>query len=124
MDFVIVFIVSAFFLMLIGVAMAFGRSPAYRPDRQYVLKLMKGVADRTTSEQAWDMLIGYPISHDPELEDIRRQIVDIHEGNADIPAARQGINGYIYDRESRQRLHKVIDQLEKLIEESPVIREF
>lgn len=124
MEFLIVFIVSAFFLLLIGVAMAFGKSPSYRPDRHYVLTLIKGVEDRTTTEQAWDMLIGYPISHDPELETIRRQLVDIHEGRAGMPAARQGINGYIYDRESRQRLQKVIVDLEKLIDESPVIREF
>ncbi|QEW05412.1 hypothetical protein [Nitrincola iocasae] len=124
MEFLIVFIVSAFFLLLIGVAMSFGKSPSYRPDRHYVLKLMKGVEDRTTTDQAWDMLIGYPINHDPELEAIRRQLVDIHEGHAGVPAARQGINGYIYDRESRQRLQKIIVQLERLIEESPVIREF
>ncbi len=124
MEFLIVFIVSAFFLLLIGVAMSFGKSPSYRPDRHYVLKLMKGVEDRTTTDQAWDMLIGYPINHDPELEAIRRQLVDIHEGHSGVPAARQGINGYIYDRESRQRLQKIIIQLERLIEESPVIREF
>jgi hypothetical protein len=124
MDFLLVFIVSAFFLLLIGVAMAFGKSPSYRPDRDYVLKLMKGVEERTTTEQAWDMLIGYPISHDPELEAIRRQLVELHEGSADMPPARQGINGYIYDRESRQRLQRVIAELEKLIEESPVTREF
>lgn len=58
MEFLIVFIVSAFFLLLIGVAMSFGKSPSYRPDRHYVLKLMKGVEDRTTTDQAWDMLIG------------------------------------------------------------------
>ena len=85
---------------------------------------MKGVEDGTTSEQAWDMLIGYPISHDPELEAIRRQLVELHEGSFDRPPARQGINGYIYDRESRQRLIPVIIQLEKLIEESPVTKEF
>ncbi|WP_417583529.1 hypothetical protein [Nitrincola sp.] len=124
MEFLIVFVVSAFFLALIGVAMAFGKSPSYRPDRHYVLKLIKGVEDRTTTEQAWDMLIGYPISHDPELEAIRRQLVELHEGNLDRPAARQGINGYIYDRESRQRLQSVVIQLEKLIAESPVTREF
>lgn len=124
MDFFLVFIVSTFFLLMVGLAMAFGKSPSYRPDRDYVLKLMKGIEDRTTTEQRWDMLIGYPISHDPELEVIRRQLIAFHEGSSDMPPARQGINGYIYDRESRQRLQKIIVELEKLIEKSPVFREF
>ncbi|KDE39658.1 MAG: hypothetical protein ACK4L8_15255 [Nitrincola lacisaponensis] len=124
MEFLIVFIVSAVFLLLIGVAMAFGKSPSYRPDRQYVLDLIKGIETRTTSPQAWDMLIGYPISHDPELEAIRRWLVALHEGTDGHKPAREGINGYIYDRESRQRLVAVIERLEKLIAEAPVTREF
>lgn len=124
MEFFIVFIVSAFFLMLIGIAMAFGKSPSYRPDRSYVLKLIKGIEDKTTTPQSWDMLIGYPISHDPELENIRRWLVSIHEGTDGQKPAREGINGYIYDRETRSRLGPVITQLEKLIEETPILKEF
>lgn len=124
MEFLIVFIVSAVFLLLIGVAMAFGKSPSYRPDRAYVLKLMKGIEDKTTTQQSWDMLIGYPISHDPELENIRRWLVSIHEGTDGQKPAREGINGYIYDRETRGRIIPVIKQLEKLINEAPIIREF
>ncbi|WP_151671579.1 hypothetical protein [Nitrincola schmidtii] len=124
MEFFIVFFVSAVFLLLIGIAMAFGKSPSYRPDRAYVLKLIKGIEDQTTSPQSWDMLIGYPISHDPELENIRRWLVAIHEGTDGQKPAREGINGFIYDRESRARLAPVIVQLEKLIEETPVTKEF
>lgn len=124
MEFLIVFFVSAFFLMLIGIAMAFGKSPSYRPDREYVLKLMKGIEEKTTSPQSWDMLIGYPISHDPELEQIRRMLVALHEGTDGNKAQREGINGYIYDRESRARLIPIIERLERLIEEAPVIKEF
>ncbi|MCD8512222.1 MAG: hypothetical protein LRY63_01490 [Nitrincola sp.] len=124
MEFFIVFIVSAFFLLLIGVALAFGKTPSYRPDRSYVLGLIKGIENQTTTPQAWDMLIGYPISHDPELEEIRRQLVAMHEGTDGYKPSREGINGYIYDRESRERLQQVIIKLEKLIENTPVTREF
>lgn len=124
MEFFIVFVVSAVFLLLVGVAMAFGKSPSYRPDRTYVLDLLKGIEEQTTSPQAWDMLIGYPISHDPELEKIRRWLVAMHEGTDGFKPAREGINGYIYDRESRARLVPVIQQLEKLIDQTPSIREF
>lgn len=124
MEFIIVFVVSAIFLSLIGVAMAFGKSPGYRPDRTYVLTLLKGIEDQTTSSQAWDMFIGYPISHDPELENIRRWVVAMHEGTDGYKPAREGINGFVYDRESRSRLNLVIIQLEKLINETPITKSF
>ncbi len=124
MEFIIIFVVSAFFLLLVGCAMAFGKSPSYRPTREYVLKLIKGIEDQSTTQQAWDMLIGYPINHDPELENIRRWLVSMHEGTDGFDPAREGINGYIYDKQSRHRLKAVIDQLEKLIKESPITKEF
>ena len=124
MEFLIVFFVSAVFLMLIAVALSFGKSPSYRPDREYVLKLIIGIEDKTTTQQSWDILIGYPISHDPELENIRRWLVAIHEGTDGNIPAREGINGYIYDRDTRERLLPVMRSLKKLIEETAVTREF
>lgn len=124
MEFFILFIVTAIFLLLVGVALSFGKSPSYRPDRHYVLKLLKGIEDASTSPQAWDMFIGFPISHDPELEDIRRQLVAMHEGTDGYPAAREGINGFIYDREARERMRLVRMRLETLIETSPVLKDF
>ncbi|EXJ09416.1 MULTISPECIES: hypothetical protein [Nitrincola] len=123
-EFFVIFVISALFLGLVGVALAFGRSPSYRPDRGYVLKLLRGIQDGTTEAHVWDMFIGYPIGHDPELELLRREIVAIHEGDEKHPPAPSGINDFIYDRETRKRLLVIEQKLETLIESQPIIRDF
>lgn len=111
-------------MILIVVAMTFGKPVGYRPSRQSVLLLLRGIEDGSTRQEAWDMFLGYPVSHDPELEAIRRELVALHEGLDGTVAAKEGISGYIYDREGRARVAKVTAQLEKLISDEPGFREF
>ncbi|RAU18176.1 hypothetical protein DN062_08015 [Nitrincola tibetensis] len=123
-EFFIIFVISAIFIGLVGISLAFGRSPSYRPERAYVLKLLQGIQDGTTEPHVWDMFIGYPIGHDPELELVRREIVAIHEGDENHPPALSGINDFIYDRETRKRLSVIEQKLETLIKNQPIVKDF
>jgi len=123
-QFIVVFLITLCVMILIVVAMMFGKPIGYRPSRQDTLKLLRGVEDGTTRQEAWDMFLGYPVSHDPELEAIRRQLVVLHEGLDGTTAVKEGLSGYIYDRAGRARVAKVTEQLEKLINEEPRFREF
>ncbi|WP_151702733.1 hypothetical protein [Nitrincola alkalilacustris] len=123
-QFIAVFLVTLCVMILIVLAMMFGKPIGYRPSRESVLLLLRGIEDGSTRQEAWDMFLGYPVSHDPELEAIRRQLVTLHEGLDGATAAKEGLSGYIYDREGRARVAKFTAQLEKLINEEPGFREF
>ncbi|WP_409523581.1 hypothetical protein [Nitrincola sp. MINF-07-Sa-05] len=123
-QFIVVFLITLCVLILIVVAMVFGKPLGYRPSRQYALQLLRGVEDGTTRQEAWDMFLGYPVSHDPELEAIRRQLVALHEGMDGGAPANQGLGDYIYDRAGRARVAKLVPVLEKLISDEPGFREF
>lgn len=123
-EFVPVFVFTLILLVLLVVFMSFGRLPAYRPTRRQIRELMAGVLDRTTSVEGWELFLGLPISHDPELETIRRRCVAIHEGSEGQRAAGGGLDGYLYDQDGRQRIAKVLADLDELIRKEPIIREF
>lgn len=123
-EFIPIFIVTLGLLLVLAVGLAFGRSPTYRPERTEVRELIAGVLNKTTRVEAWDTFVGLPIVHDTELEAIRRRCLRIHEGDDQQRAAKTGIGSAIYDREGRERLVEVLDELDRLIRETPVYREF
>lgn len=124
MEFIAVFLVCLLVLAILVVGLAFGRAPAYRPERGGVLELLQGIADRSTSEQAWSLFIHTPISHDAELETFRVRCYQFDQGESDGTAARPGINGYIYDAAGREFIAKVAEDLEKMIREAPLSVDF
>lgn len=123
-EFLLIFAVTLVVLILIVVAMVFGKPLGYRPSRQSVLELLRGIDAGTTRQEAWDMFLGHPVSHDPELEAIRRELVMLHEGMDGQGPAPSGIGDYIYDRATRARVAGITAKLEKLIADEPSIREF
>ena len=123
-EFLIAFLVS---LLLIGglvAALIWGRAPTWRPDRRKVLDLMQRVQAGTARRDEWEMFVGLPLLHDPELEEIRRRCVTIHEGDEQHPPAADGLEPYLYDRAARARLAEVQTELERLIEREPFYRRF
>ncbi|MFC6671297.1 hypothetical protein [Marinobacterium aestuariivivens] len=124
MEFVAAFVVTLLVLCLMAVALHFGRSPTYRPSRTEVLDLLQGVLDGSTSRQRWDLFIGLPVHHDPELEKVRRRCLVLQEGDDEQPAAGEGLDGLLFDRAGRERLGHIVDDLRTLIAREPVYREF
>ena len=124
MEFVAVFLVCLLVLVILVVGLAFGRTPAYRPERQYVLHLLRGISDRTTSESAWSLFVHTPVSPDVELETFSYRCYQFDQGESDECRSRPGINGYIYDSKGREFIAKVADDLEKMIREAPLSVDF
>lgn len=123
-EFLPVFLLTLLLFVLLVGFIGFGRVPTYRPRRTDVRALIAGVLEGTTSAESWDLFIGMPIQHDPPLEEIRRRCVCIHEGLDGEVAAGGGLNGYLYDRAGRERLARVLEQLDELIRQTPVYRSF
>ncbi len=123
-EFVLVFGLTLTFLLILVFFLSFGRAPAYRPTREEIRDTLAGVLNRTTSVEAWGMFLGLPILHDAELEQLRRRCINIHEGLDGEKAASGGMDGYLYDRAGRERIKRVLDELERIIREAPITREF
>lgn len=124
MEFIAAFVVTLLILCLMAAALHFGRSPIYRPSRAEVLALLQGVLNGTTTREQWDLFVGLPMHHDPELEDIRRCCLVLQEGNDDEPAAGEGLDGYLFDRAGRERMAAIVGELQRLIDKEPVYRQF
>lgn len=124
MEFIAAFAVTLLVLCLMAAALHFGRSPTYRPSRQDIQRLLLGVLEGSTTREQWDLFVGLPIHHDPELEAIRHRCVALQEGDDDLPAAGEGLDGYLFDRAGRERLAAIIADLKQLIAREPVYRKF
>ncbi|GGO86521.1 hypothetical protein GCM10011348_37530 [Marinobacterium nitratireducens] len=124
MEFVAAFFVTLLVLCLTAAALHFGRSPTYRPSRQEVLALLQGVLEGSTTRERWDLFIGLPMHHDPELEAIRLRCLTLQEGDDDEAAAGEGLDGYLFDRDGRERMAAILADLRQLIEREPVYRKF
>ncbi len=124
MEFIAAFVVTLLVLCLMALALHFGRSPMYRPSRPEVLELLQGVVEGSTSRERWDLFIGLPMHHDPELEAIRRRCLALQEGDDDEYAAGEGLDGYLFDRDGRERMARIVADLRHLIDREPIYRKF
>ena len=124
MELLPVFVITLLFSLGLVLALSFGKVPTYRPERDQVVQLLQGLLEGTISASQWDLFIGMPIQHDELLEAVRVKCVTLHEGLDGSDPAREGIDGYIYDRAGRERIAKILDDLHSIIRESPITREF
>lgn len=124
MELLLVFVVTLLVVLTLVGTLAFGRAPAYRPEREQIVDLLQGVLDGTTNPVRWDLFIGMPIQHDEALESIRVQCVILHEGLEGGAPAAEGLDGYIYDRAGRERIREILEELRQIIRDTPVSIDF
>lgn len=124
MEFIAVFLVCMLVLTILVVGLAFGRTPAYRPQQAEILSLLRGIGDGSTTEQSWALFISTPITHDADLEAFRWRCYQFDESGADGCQSRPGINGYIYDTAGRTVIAAIADELEQMMRDQPVTKDF
>ena len=124
MEFVVVFLVCLFVLMLLVVGLLFGRAPTYRPEREYVLGLLQGVEDRSTNEQAWSLFVHTPVTHDLDLEVFRLRCYQFDQGEVLGVNSRAGINGYLYDPKGRDYIKELAEEFDLFIRNEPLSVDF
>ncbi|RDE18087.1 hypothetical protein DV711_18365 [Motiliproteus coralliicola] len=122
-----ILITFLFSLVVIGLlAWVVSRSPRsrYRPNRKEVVKLLQAVIDGSARQSQWDLFIGYPLYHDPELEQIRLRCVALTQGDPDTEPMASGLGSYLFDRAGREQIEQVLKQLNQLIADEPYRRDF
>jgi hypothetical protein len=123
-EFLIVFVVSLLLLLLLTVALLFGRSPVYRPSREDAYQMLTTLCEGILDNGQWGLFIGLPIRHDPELEEIRLQCYELElqaEENKDVLF---GSGAYRYNAVGMARLELIRLKLKSLIDNTPTYRSF
>jgi hypothetical protein len=124
MELLLIFVITLLATLSLVFALVFGKAPAYRPARESVIELLESVISGQAQPSQWDLFIGMPIQHDELLEQTRVRAVMLHEGLNGVARAREGIDGYIYDRAGREQLAEILSELKFAIQNEPVTREF
>jgi hypothetical protein len=124
MELVLIFVITLLVTLSLVLALLFGKAPTYRPSRDRVVSLLESVLSGEAQPSQWDLFLGMPIQHDALLEQARVRAVILHEGLDGVARAREGIDGYIYDRAGREQIAEILLELKFAIQNEPVTREF
>lgn len=81
------------------------RTPRFRMDRAQFLKGLEDVLAGQAGDNEWRVLTGYPMRHDPELEQLRLECLAIEEEEY------TGGSPYLFTEAGIARLSQVREQL-------------
>lgn len=124
MELIVTILLTAITLGSLLFVLAKTRVPGYRPTRESVAELLQNVIDGKATTHEWDMFMGYPIIHDPDLELIRRECILISEGDEEHPGYPSGLGDNIFNKAGRGKIAEVLEELKELIEEEPYQKDF
>ncbi len=71
--FALTFVVCLLICGFMVTALILSRTPRYRTSADDLLALLDEALENRVSEARWHTIIGYPIRHDPYLENVRRR---------------------------------------------------
>tara|TARA_R110002167_G_scaffold15727_9_gene62446 strand:- start:1880 stop:2257 length:378 start_codon:yes stop_codon:yes gene_type:complete len=124
LELLLTFVFSLLVIGLLAWVLSRSKTSRYRPTRQQVVRLLQAVLEGSAQRNQWDLFIGYPLYHDPELEQIRLYCVALTQGDPETEPMASGIGGYLFDRAGRARLAKVLAELQQLVADEPFQRDF
>jgi len=78
-EFLVVFLVTLLVVAGVALAMVFGKAPVYRPTQESVQTLLTQLLEGEANEQQWQFFLDMPIRHDPDLEALRQECIEIYE---------------------------------------------
>ena len=123
-EFVVIFMVTSLILLSLACALYFGRPPIYLVTREQALGMLEGLLEGTLPEMKWLVFIGHAITTDPELNEIRLQCNQIELAAEQGKSIAYSANSKRYDNAGLEQIQLVITNLENLIAETPVTKEF
>ena len=78
-EFLLVFLVTLLVVAGVALALIFGKAPVYRPTQESVQTLLTQLLEGEASEQEWQFFLDMPIRHDPDLEALRQECIEMYE---------------------------------------------
>jgi len=87
--------------------------PVYRVQAINIKRLLELVLNENITTADWDVFIGMPIRHDPELDQIRRECAMLASSEM---SERQGL--IVFSETGRRQIAHLLDQVNQKIEAS------
>lgn len=123
-EILITFLLSLVVIGALAWVMSRGQNRRYQPTRSDIVALLQSVLEGRAQRSQWDLFIGYPLYHDPELELFRLRCVALTDGDPDTEAMGSGIGGYLFNKAGREQLAEVLSELQQLIADEPYQQDF
>lgn len=79
LELLVVTLVTALVFGGVALALVFGSSPVYRPTSESVQALMTSLLEGDADEHKWQFFLDMPIRHDPDLEALRLECVEMQQ---------------------------------------------
>ena len=104
MDFIITVALTFCVVMLALLVFRYVGLPVYRVEAVNIKALLESVLAETATIADWDVFVGMPIRHDPELDKIRQQCAMLAESAL---SERHGL--VIFNSRGREELMQILD---------------
>jgi hypothetical protein len=127
MEFIAVFLVCFVILLILALALTFGKPPVYRPSRDHILEQIRKVEEGHMTNldiEQWNVTVGIPIVHDPELEKIRQECQLLEWAAEQRDECSFSPGRFRFDERGMRQLESIRKALEKIIQEAPIYRSF
>jgi hypothetical protein len=99
-------------LVVVGI-LSWVKTPYYRPSRADTTRLLEWMLLGQATETDWQFFCGYPIRHDPLLEEVRQRCQDIDE-RCFIGDNRDGV---LLNRQGLSEVRELLERLKRAPEE-------
>ncbi|AOS96925.1 hypothetical protein AUP74_01488 [Microbulbifer aggregans] len=109
MTILLTIVLSFLVFALIIWALMHMRTPRFRMERRDFLKGLEDAIAGQADDNEWRVLVGYPMRHDPELEELRLECLEIEEDEY------TGMLPYLFTEVGLERLRDVRRRLLDLI---------
>ena len=110
MDFIITLGLTFTLILLAFLVFRYVGLPVYRIEAINIKRLLESVMAETASEDDWDVFVGMPIHHNPELDDIRVQCAMLALTDMTV---RRGL--VIFTDRGRAQIQQQLETINKLI---------
>ncbi|WP_189515091.1 hypothetical protein [Kushneria pakistanensis] len=107
--FLLTFAVCLLICSFMVVALMLSRTPRYRTSANDLLTLLDETLENRVSEARWHTVIGYPIRHDPYLENVRRRCQAIMDEYGQPWRFEQG--GALFSKPGLEEIHALRQHL-------------
>ncbi len=123
-EFLLIFAITMIILGILALALYFGRPPVYQVSREQALQLLQELLAGEVKELKWLVFIGHAIHSDPELNEIRLQCNQIEEAAERGSKISFSPGSKRFDKAGQAQIELVLDNLQKLIAGTSIIKEF
>ena len=106
MDFIITVALTFIVVILALVVFRYAGAPVYRVEAPNIERLLESVLAQTATTADWDVFVGIPIHHDPELDKIRVQCAMLETSEMTEQRGR-----VIFSAAGRSELQQILNQL-------------